>query len=64
MKCKDKKTGQDFLEGPEVKFFEKSLKWKTKEKSADFISYNASKGEMEFQVKHFSEYCLDGLENK
>ena len=48
VKCKDKKTGQDFLEGPEVKIFEKSLKWKTKEKSADFISYNASKGEMEF----------------
>ena len=44
VKCKDKKTGQDFLEGLEVKCFEKSLKRKTKEQSADFISYNTSKG--------------------
>lgn len=64
VKCKDKKTGQEFLEGPQVENFEKSLKRKTEEQSADFISYNASRGEWKFQVKHFSKYCLDGLDSK
>lgn len=64
VKCKDKKTGQEFLEGPEVENFEKRLKRKTEEQSADFISYNATKGEWKFQVKHFSKYCLDGLDSK
>jgi len=64
VKCKDKKTGEEFLEGPEVENFEKRLKRKTEEQSANFISYNAGKGEWKFQVKHFSKYCLDGFDSK
>lgn len=64
VKCKDKKRGKEFLKGPEVENFEKRLKRKTEEQGARFISYNVSKGEWKFQVKHFSRYCLDGFDSK
>ncbi|BBN00670.1 nuclear pore complex protein Nup98-Nup96 [Marchantia polymorpha subsp. ruderalis] len=59
VKCVDKKTGQHFTEGTEVEKFEKRLKKKTEEQGAEFISYDALKGEWKFQVKHFSRYGLD-----
>ncbi|CAM6098075.1 unnamed protein product [Calypogeia fissa] len=59
VKSVDKKTGQHFTEGPEIEKFEKRLKRKTEEQGAEFISFDAVKGEWKFQVKHFSRYGLD-----
>ncbi|KAL3697517.1 hypothetical protein R1sor_011593 [Riccia sorocarpa] len=59
VKCVDKKSGQHYTEGAEVDKFEKRLKKKTEEQGAEFISYDALKGEWRFQVKHFSRYGLD-----
>ncbi|CAM6018772.1 unnamed protein product [Sphagnum balticum] len=59
VKCADKKSGQQYSDGPEVEKFEKRLKKKTEEQGAEFISYSASKGEWKFQVQHFSRYGLD-----
>eukprot|EP00249_Psilotum_nudum_P023544 c28918_g1_i2 orf=482-3577(-) len=63
VKCVDKKTGQDYLEGPEVDKFEKRLKRKTEDQGAEFISYNAAKGEWRFRVEHFSRYAFSEVEN-
>ncbi|KAJ7532285.1 hypothetical protein O6H91_14G081000 [Diphasiastrum complanatum] len=63
VKCVDKKTGHHFSEGPEVEKFEKRLKKKTEEQGAEFISYNATKGEWSFKVKHFSRYGLDNSDD-
>ncbi|CAM6041648.1 unnamed protein product [Sphagnum compactum] len=59
VKCADKKSGQQYSDGPEVEKFEKRLKKKTEEQGAEFISYSALKGEWKFQVQHFSRYGLD-----
>ncbi|CAM6065991.1 unnamed protein product [Sphagnum tenellum] len=59
VKCADKKSGQQYSDGPEVEKFEKHLKKKTEEQGAEFISYSALKGEWKFQVQHFSRYGLD-----
>jgi len=64
VKCVDKKSGQHYTEGAEVEKFERRLKRKTEEQGAEFVSYNATKGEWKFRVKHFSKYCFNesGLE--
>ena len=59
VRCVDKKTGQHHSDGPEVEKFEKRLKKKTEEQGAEFISYDGSKGEWKFRVKHFSRYGMD-----
>ena len=59
VKCVDKKSGQYLTEGVEVEKFARRLKKKTEEQGADFISYNAIKGEWKFRVKHFSKYYLE-----
>ncbi|KAH7293405.1 hypothetical protein KP509_28G024900 [Ceratopteris richardii] len=58
VKCVDKKTGQHFSEGPEVEKYEKKLKKRTEELGAEFVAYNAAKGEWTFRVLHFSKYGL------
>ncbi|KAI5075360.1 hypothetical protein GOP47_0009436 [Adiantum capillus-veneris] len=55
----DKKSGQHLSEGPEVEKFEKKLKKKTEEQGAEFISYDAVKGEWTFRVLHFSKYGFE-----
>ena len=62
VKCVDKKTGQHVSQGPEVEKFEKRLKKKTEEQGAEFLSYDAAKGEWNFRVKHFSKYSFEGGE--
>lgn len=59
VKCVDKKTGQQFVDGLEAEKFEKKLKRKTEEQGAEFVSYNSMKGEWTFRVQHFSRYGLD-----
>lgn len=59
VKSVDKKSGQHLSEGVEVEKFEKRLKKKTEEQGAEFLSYDAIKGEWNFRVKHFSKYCLE-----
>ncbi|KAL5709589.1 hypothetical protein ACHQM5_020259 [Ranunculus cassubicifolius] len=55
----DKKTGQQFTEGRRVEKYKEMLKKKTEEQGAEFVSYDALKGEWKFRVKHFSRYCLE-----
>ncbi|KAL5701257.1 hypothetical protein ACHQM5_026613 [Ranunculus cassubicifolius] len=55
----DKKTGQQFTEGKRVEKYKEMLKKKTEEQGAEFVSYDALKGEWKFRVKHFSRYCLE-----
>ena len=62
VKCVDKKTGQHISQGAEVEKFEKRLKKKTEEQGAEFLSYDAAKGEWNFRVKHFSKYSFEGGE--
>ncbi|WOL06254.1 hypothetical protein Cni_G14986 [Canna indica] len=53
IKYTDKRTGQQYTEGPK-----EMLKLKTQEQGAEFISYDPVKGEWEFKVQHFSRYEL------
>ncbi|CAI5969830.1 unnamed protein product [Closterium sp. NIES-65] len=57
--CVDKKTGKAVTEGPEVERFERKLRRKTAEQDAEFLSFNAAKGEWRFKVQHFSRYGLE-----
>ncbi|CAI5948903.1 unnamed protein product [Closterium sp. NIES-64] len=57
--CVDKKTGKAVTEGPEVERFERKLRRKTAEQEAEFLSFNAAKGEWRFKVQHFSRYGLE-----
>eukprot|EP00897_Mesotaenium_endlicherianum_P008841 jgi/Mesen1/7986/ME000425S07193 len=61
VKCVDKRSGQQVLEGPELERFEKKLRKKTEEQGAEFLSYDALKSEWKFRVEHFSRYGLDDL---
>ncbi|KAH7302584.1 hypothetical protein KP509_23G078300 [Ceratopteris richardii] len=54
----DKKTGQHLSEGSEVDKFREKLRKKTEEQGAEFISYDAVKGQWTFRVLHFSKYGL------
>ncbi|KAF9593083.1 hypothetical protein IFM89_020147 [Coptis chinensis] len=51
--CFDKKTGQQYTEGPKVEKYKKMLMKKTQEHGAEFISYEPSNGEWKFRVNHF-----------
>lgn len=59
IQCRSKVTRELICEGPELKSFEESLKRKTEEQGANFISYNAFKQEWKFHVEHFSRFGLD-----
>ncbi|KAJ0980511.1 hypothetical protein J5N97_008766 [Dioscorea zingiberensis] len=61
IKFTNKKTGQQYTDGPKIERYKEMLRKKAEEKGAEFISYDAVKGEWIFRVKHFSRYeFIDG----
>jgi nuclear pore complex protein Nup98-Nup96 len=56
--CVNKKTGEEYQEGPRVDRYRQMLMKKAKEQGAEFVSFDAAKGEWKFRVKHFSAYGL------
>lgn len=58
IKCFDKKTGQQFTEGPRIEKYKEMLKRKAGDQGAEFVSYDPVKGEWKFRVQHFSKYRL------
>ncbi|GFP92548.1 nuclear pore complex protein nup98a [Phtheirospermum japonicum] len=58
IKCFDKKTGQQFTEGPRIDKYKEMLKRKAEDQGAEFVSYDPIKGEWKFRVSHFSKYKL------
>lgn len=60
IKCVNKKTGQQFTEGPKVEAYRGMLIKKAEEQGAEFVSFDPLKGEWRFRVKHFSRYEFDG----
>lgn len=56
IKCMNKKTGEQYTEGPRVDKYKEILVKKAEEQGAEFISFDAAKGEWKFRVKHFSSY--------
>ncbi|CAL0316652.1 unnamed protein product [Lupinus luteus] len=59
IKCFDKKTGQQYTEGPRIQKYKDMLKRKAEDQGAEFVSYNATNGEWKIKVNHFSAYKLD-----
>ncbi|KAI3850045.1 hypothetical protein MKX03_024920 [Papaver bracteatum] len=53
IKCFDKKTGQQYLEGVKVEKYKELLMKKTVDQGAEFVSYDPIKGEWKFRVDHF-----------
>ncbi|XP_015073322.1 nuclear pore complex protein NUP98A isoform X1 [Solanum pennellii] len=58
IKCFDKKTGQQYTEGPRIEKYKEMLKRKAGDQGAEFVSYDPVKGEWKFRVQHFSKYWL------
>ncbi|XP_010319418.2 nuclear pore complex protein NUP98A isoform X2 [Solanum lycopersicum] len=58
IKCFDKKTGQQYTEGPRIEKYKEMLKRKAGDQGAEFVSYDSVKGEWKFKVQHFSKYWL------
>ncbi|TVU48843.1 hypothetical protein EJB05_00122, partial [Eragrostis curvula] len=58
IKCMNKKSGEVYCEGPRVDKYKEMLVRKAEEQGADFVSFDAAKGEWKFRVKHFSAYGL------
>ncbi|XP_015967011.1 nuclear pore complex protein NUP98A isoform X2 [Arachis duranensis] len=58
IKCFDKKTGQQYTEGPKIEKYKEMLKRKAEDQGAEFISYDPIKGEWKIRVNHFSVYKL------
>uniref|UniRef100_A0A0A9FQP0 Peptidase S59 domain-containing protein n=1 Tax=Arundo donax TaxID=35708 RepID=A0A0A9FQP0_ARUDO len=56
IKCMNKKTGEQYREGPRVDKYKKMLVKKAEEQGAEFVSFDAATGEWKFRVKHFSAY--------
>ncbi|CAL9203198.1 nuclear pore complex protein NUP98A-like isoform X1 [Musa acuminata AAA Group] len=56
IKCMNKKTGQQYTEGPNVEKYKEMLTLKGEEQGAEFLSFDPVKGEWKFKVKHFSCY--------
>uniref|UniRef100_A0A0E0MK26 Nucleoporin autopeptidase n=1 Tax=Oryza punctata TaxID=4537 RepID=A0A0E0MK26_ORYPU len=56
IKCMNKKTGEQYTEGPRVDKYKEMLVKKAEEQGAEFISFDAANGEWKFRVKHFSSY--------
>ncbi|XP_004495518.1 nuclear pore complex protein NUP98A isoform X3 [Cicer arietinum] len=63
IKCFDKKTGQQYTEGPRIEKYKEMLKRKAEDQGAEFVSYDPSKGEWKFRVNHFSVYKLVDEDN-
>ncbi|CAL4931085.1 unnamed protein product [Urochloa decumbens] len=58
IKCVNKKTGEQYHEGSRVERYREMLMKKAEEQGAEFMSFDAAKGEWKFRVKHFSAYGL------
>ncbi|CAL4914334.1 unnamed protein product [Urochloa decumbens] len=58
IKCVNKKTGEQYHEGSRVERYREMLMKKAEEQGAEFVSFDAAKGEWKFRVKHFSAYGL------
>nr|CAB3451274.1 unnamed protein product [Digitaria exilis] len=58
IKCVNKKTGEQYHEGPRVEKYREMLMKKAEEQGAEFVSFDAGRGEWKFRVKHFSAYGL------
>ncbi|CAL4884719.1 unnamed protein product [Urochloa decumbens] len=58
IKCVNKKSGEQYHEGPRVERYREMLVKKAEEQGAEFVSFHAAKGEWKFRVKHFSAYGL------
>ncbi|XP_027367826.1 nuclear pore complex protein NUP98A isoform X1 [Abrus precatorius] len=58
IKCFDKKTGQQYTEGPKIEKYKEMLKRKAEDQGAEFVSYDPAKGEWKIRVNHFSAYKL------
>ena len=56
IKCVNKKTGEQYHEGARVERYREMLVKKAEEQGAEFVSFDAAKGEWKFRVKHFSAY--------
>ncbi|KAF7029126.1 hypothetical protein CFC21_040949 [Triticum aestivum] len=56
IKCVNRKTGDQYTEGPRVDKYKEMLVKKAEEQGVEFISFDAAKGEWKFKVKHFSSY--------
>ncbi|PIN26214.1 Nuclear pore complex, Nup98 component (sc Nup145/Nup100/Nup116) [Handroanthus impetiginosus] len=56
IKCFDKKTGQQYTDGPRIEKYKEMLKRKAEDQGAEFVSYDPVKGEWKFRVNHFSKY--------
>uniref|UniRef100_A0A452XU02 Peptidase S59 domain-containing protein n=1 Tax=Aegilops tauschii subsp. strangulata TaxID=200361 RepID=A0A452XU02_AEGTS len=53
VKCVDKKTGLQLTEGQEVDRYEEILAQWTEKNGAEFMAFDAVKGEWKFRIKHF-----------
>lgn len=53
VKCVDQKTGLQLMEGPAVDAYKEILTQWAKNHDAEFISFDAVKGEWKFRVEHF-----------
>ncbi|XP_073023367.1 nuclear pore complex protein NUP98B-like isoform X2 [Primulina eburnea] len=53
VKCIDKKTGIQYMDGGKVRRYTEMLIKKTEEKGAEFISYDPVEGVWKFRVQHF-----------
>ncbi|CAA7400171.1 unnamed protein product [Spirodela intermedia] len=58
VRCANRKTGEVYTEGPKVERYEEMLRKKVREQGAEFVSFDAGKGEWKFRVDHFSRYHL------
>ncbi|PPS04601.1 hypothetical protein GOBAR_AA16062 [Gossypium barbadense] len=59
IKCFDKRTREQYTEGPKVEKYKEMLKKKAEDQGAEFLSYDPIKGEWRFRVNHFSKYKLE-----
>lgn len=53
IKVVDRKTGKQYVNGPNVDKFKEKLMQKTAQQGAEFVSYNPVQGEWKFRVPHF-----------
>ncbi|KAL1822655.1 hypothetical protein ACET3Z_009433 [Daucus carota] len=53
IKVVDRKTGRQYVNGPNVDKFKEKLMKKTAQQGAEFVSYNPVQGEWKFRVLHF-----------
>ncbi|KAI3848483.1 hypothetical protein MKX03_031750 [Papaver bracteatum] len=53
IKCFDKRTGQQCMEGVKVEMYKEMLIKKARDQGAEYVSYYPIKGEWKFRVDHF-----------